>query len=387
MWVTYVLECFLIFSVHNVWGYIENVKTSGCESCALRLTCRHFDSIIAVLEATFESLEVETANETLPSIFPRIHPRTALNKRCSGVSYCSFILTKDCPGADKWGLGNLTVNYACVAARRITRHCNKEIILPSPETIGVSQGFVHNPGYPKFYLGKQRCQWKIQAPPLQRITVTIFDISLVGDPNREDCSDLLEVSDSGQTLYSTCEQQEPPIQVTSLGDTLDITLHPSPTESLLPRRGVLFYYTAVGCPTPSAPKDGYLVYRNDTAAEYSCCIGYAFPDIKKRRRIIKCLGHKWDVSIPLPNCDNTTLVIEENNSGLVSSKDLLLRKMAVEYNFREIVAPIVLIVMLFLLNGIALFVIYKYRQRKPVDATEDELGSLPITNTREEVET
>lgn len=38
--------------------------------------------------------------------------------RCSGVNHCSFILTKDCPGADLWGTGNLTIKFVCVAGKQ-----------------------------------------------------------------------------------------------------------------------------------------------------------------------------------------------------------------------------------------------------------------------------
>lgn len=135
----------------------------------------------------------------------------------------------------------------------------------------------------------------------------------LGDPNKESCSDAVEVSDRDQILYSTCEQQEPPIEVISLGDSLDITLVPSRIENVVPSRGVLFYYTAVGCPTPSAPKDGYLVYRNDTAAVFRCCVGFAFPDTRSRSRVIKCLGHRWDIELPFPDCGSKSFYFKIKN--------------------------------------------------------------------------
>ncbi|RZC37323.1 uncharacterized protein BDFB_013137, partial [Asbolus verrucosus] len=93
------------------------VIVSGCESCKLHLTCRHFSSIIAIFEAEFTPEFNETAanDSLLSTAFPPIHPRQALNQRCSGVNHCSFILTEDCPGADTWGAGNLTVKYVCVS--------------------------------------------------------------------------------------------------------------------------------------------------------------------------------------------------------------------------------------------------------------------------------
>ncbi|KAK5645644.1 hypothetical protein RI129_004108 [Pyrocoelia pectoralis] len=340
MW--FKLGLLFILITEDVCGYIEYVQTSGCESCALRLTCRHLNSIISVLEANFELIE-NFINETMPTPFPPMHPRIALNQRCSGVNHCSFILTKDCPGADKWGLGNLTVNYACISEDRLTKYCNKEILLASPETLGISRGFIHNPGYPRFYLGKQKCRWTIHAPPLQRVKITIYDISLIGVPNLNKCSDVVEISDKGQILYSTCEQQEPPLEITSLDDTLDITLIPSPTENVLPRRGIL----------------------NDTVAEYSCCVGYVFPDTKIRSRKIKCLGYKWNVVLPLPDCQYQQFILKVSN-----------------VRNSEIVIPSIVIVALFLINSIVLFVIYRYKKRKIPEFSEEELGTLSTKDTK-----
>ncbi|KAF5303079.1 hypothetical protein FQR65_LT08410 [Abscondita terminalis] len=313
MWLN---KFFLILILQSkAFGYIEYVTINGCESCALRLTCRHLDSIITIVESNFKTNSKR--NDTLPTALPLFNPRIALTQRCSGINHCSFILTKDCPGAEKWGLGTLSVKYACISGNQLTKYCNAKILLPEPETLGISQGFIHNPGYPRFYLGQKKCLWSIRAPPLQRIKITIFDISLVGNPNVKRCSDLLEISDRGQILYSTCIQQEPPVEIVSLDDSLDIVLMPSKTESVLPTRGVLLYYTAVGCPTPNPPRDGYLVYRNDTIAEYSCCVGYTFPDINKRNRIIKCMGYQWNASLPLPDC---TLNYVKSRPHLVSGK-------------------------------------------------------------------
>ncbi|KAF5281537.1 hypothetical protein FQA39_LY05072 [Lamprigera yunnana] len=320
-------------SVRTTFSPIEYVKTSGCESCLLRLTCRHFSSIIVIIEANFET--GATNNTVQKTSFPPMHPRLSLNQQCSGVNHCSFVLTKDCPGADRLGFGTLNVKYACISERHITKYCNREILLPEPETLGISQGFIHNPGYPRFYLGKESCRWSIQAPLLQRIKIIIFDISLVGNPNINQCADVLDISDKGQSLHSTCTQQEPPIEIISLDESLNITLIPSRTESLLPTRGVLLYYTAVGCLTPNPPHNGYLVYRNNNIAEYSCCVGYVFLDTHSRGRTIKCLGYKWDTVLPMPDCK----CVSETQQNRLTPTSTHSSNMVEENNVKEIVIP------------------------------------------------
>ncbi|EFA03096.2 hypothetical protein TcasGA2_TC013005 [Tribolium castaneum] len=279
-------------------AYIETVFVSGCESCKLYLTCRHLSSIIAVLEADFTPDYNTTA--LVPTYFPPVHPRQALNKRCSGVNHCSFILTEDCPDAHLWGTGRLRVKYVCISENEIRKFCNSEILLSGP-----SEGFIHNPGYPRFYSSQRQCRWKLRAPREQRIRVTVLDISITADriTHPDECSDRLEILDSGQLVQTTCKPQDPPLEVVSESEFVEVVLVSA--HSLVPLRGVLIHYTAVGCPTPDAPEDGYLVYRNETAAEYRCCINRAFEDDGQKTKIINCEGAKWDVDLPLPNC--TTL--------------------------------------------------------------------------------
>lgn len=56
--------------------------------------------------------------------------------------------------------------------------------------------------------------------------------------------------------------------------------------------------SALECPTLSPPLDGYLVYRNISAAEYMCCVGYVFPDTLERSRTLYCLQNAWDRNLP-----------------------------------------------------------------------------------------
>lgn len=72
----------LISFLYTFRSLLEHVEISGCETCTLRLTCRHFDSTIAILETTFELEDNRTYAESLEkSAFPPVHPRSALNKR------------------------------------------------------------------------------------------------------------------------------------------------------------------------------------------------------------------------------------------------------------------------------------------------------------------
>jgi hypothetical protein len=63
---------------------------------------------------------------------------------------------------------------------QIRKFCNSEIVLPDSRDPGISEGFIHNPGYPRFYSSERECRWKIRAPQEQRIRITVLDISVTG---------------------------------------------------------------------------------------------------------------------------------------------------------------------------------------------------------------
>ncbi|XP_008194155.1 uncharacterized protein LOC103313212 isoform X1 [Tribolium castaneum] len=347
-------------------AYIETVFVSGCESCKLYLTCRHLSSIIAVLEADFTPDYNTTA--LVPTYFPPVHPRQALNKRCSGVNHCSFILTEDCPDAHLWGTGRLRVKYVCISENEIRKFCNSEILLSGP-----SEGFIHNPGYPRFYSSQRQCRWKLRAPREQRIRVTVLDISITADriTHPDECSDRLEILDSGQLVQTTCKPQDPPLEVVSESEFVEVVLVSA--HSLVPLRGVLIHYTAVGCPTPDAPEDGYLVYRNETAAEYRCCINRAFEDDGQKTKIINCEGAKWDVDLPLPNCTKKL-----QQKPLLTVQDIGKSKNIEMVS--DVLAPALLIAALFLINFMVLFYIYKIKQKHAEEFADEELGTLPLSS-------
>ncbi|KAJ8971864.1 hypothetical protein NQ317_008540 [Molorchus minor] len=62
---------------------------------------------------------------------------------------------------------------------RIKRYCNSDVVLPAKYTTGISEGFILNPGYPRFYSGQQVCRWRITAPSQQKIRLTLLDVSLI----------------------------------------------------------------------------------------------------------------------------------------------------------------------------------------------------------------
>lgn len=132
----------------------------------------------------------------------------------------------------------------------------------------------------------------------------------------EDCFDTLLVKNNDQTIYSACITENPPATITSTGKSLEVVLMAS--KPITPQRGVLFYYTAVGCAAPAAPADGYLVFRNDTVAGFSCCVGFVFPDTGKRERVISCLGHEWDAVLPFPDCESKFYKTLRNLFKLIS---------------------------------------------------------------------
>lgn len=153
----------------------------------------------------------------------------------------------------------------------------------------------------KWWIQEESCKELQSSPP------TCWFVNILENPSpAHHCTDLLEVHDRGSVVYSSCSSEEPSTEISSMSNSLEVVLVTSP-EVLVPRRGVLLYYTAVGCPTPRPPADGYLVFRNDTVAEFMCCVGFVFPDIRKRTRFIRCLGYRWDVPLPIPDCTSKIL--------------------------------------------------------------------------------
>ncbi|XP_066251453.1 uncharacterized protein [Euwallacea similis] len=354
---------FIIYVHHAFAGYIEKVIVRGCESCQLMLTCRQLDSLIAILDVDFqaESSVYDTGlmkNRTMRP-FPPDHPRDSLNKRCSGLSHCSFILTEDSPGSEAFGPGNVTIKYACATGDKVHPYCNTDIHLNNSS----SSGFIHNPGYPRLYAGQKKCVWKITAPLYQKVRLRILDVALFDTKvlSQEECRDVLEVIDSDQAIYSTCTQEHPPVEVVSASEVVELVL--TSRQLINPRRGVLIYYSIEGCSLVPPPKNAYLVSYNDTIATYSCRRGYVFPDTQTKTRSISCFAASWNVSTPLLDCEWPGKVSE----AVINLKSIV---QISESMASELVAPIVLMLILFALNGVVVFYIYRarknsFRHRRP----------------------
>ncbi|KAJ8929642.1 hypothetical protein NQ314_017651 [Rhamnusium bicolor] len=180
---------------------------------------------------------------------------------------------------------------------RIKKYCNSEIVLPSKFTTGISEGFIHNPGYPRFYSGQRECRWKITAPSQQKIRLTILDVALIVDNvNSEDeCTDILEVKDTDQVIHAACRQEHPPAEIISGSDSVDVVLTSS--QIFNPKRAYdRIFSTYI-----------YLfsfIYRTDDLATFSCCLGYYFPDTGTRTKSLRCLGAYWNISLPLLDCQS-----------------------------------------------------------------------------------
>lgn len=108
----------------------------------------------------------------------------------------------------------------CFSERRKLRYCNSLLNLPLQDDLWVSDGFIHNPGYPRFYTGDE-CKWTINAPRHQNIRITILDLSIVSK-DEHGCVDHVEVKDSGQTVYSSCENDQLPVNITTKSETAEV---------------------------------------------------------------------------------------------------------------------------------------------------------------------
>ncbi|XP_072383645.1 uncharacterized protein [Diabrotica undecimpunctata] len=369
-------------------GYEELVEVTGCDTCRLMLTCRHLTAVIAILKVDFAGHHLNDIFETgtvenwtgngsfmsviAPPLFPPVHPRDVLNARCSGLNHCSFILSEDCPGSEIFGPGNVTIQYACITEDRIQKYCNSDIRLTELYAKGLSEGYIHNPGYPRFYSGQRQCKWRIIGQEKQKIKVTILDISLIVD--RPNCIDRLEIRDTGQVIFSTCKQTHPPTEVISGTESIEIVL--SSTQSINPRRGFLLHFAAVGCPEIELPQDSYLMYRNAGLMVFSCCLGYQFPDTGTRIKSVGCQGAFWNSSLPLLHCQKSTTPYWNQTKDLIRVNPVKIEEMA-----SDLIAPAVVVVGLFVINAAVLFLIRRARKRQDLtNINDEELGSFTLSS-------
>ncbi|CAH2988492.1 unnamed protein product [Chilo suppressalis] len=305
-----------------------------------------------------------------------VNLRSPVSYRCTGVNHCNFVLAEDYPAAADWTLGVVYIKYACFDDTLSVHYCNREVqVAVSGED---SEGYIRTPGYPNFYVGDV-CRWRLRADPEQRLRVTLLDVSLrsVG-PFEESCMDYVSVQDSnGDSLLSSCEQVELPLQLTSTTNTVEVLVE-AKSKGAYPKRGVLLHYKSVGCVTLPAPSDGYLVYRNEEVAHYMCNVNYVFADTRQRARLLWCYDdNRWNDTVPL--CIAEAVKAVWNDSAPVTRvEDAKLPPHEQPDMIVDIVIPSLLIAALFIGNAFIVLIIYKYRKRKN-DDIDDEFNTIPLS--------
>ncbi|KAI9557883.1 hypothetical protein GHT06_014635 [Daphnia sinensis] len=261
--------------------------------------------------------------------------QSTVNRRCSGLNNCTVQLENDEPQAKQWGDGKLQVLYNCIPAKSAKYSCNAiiEIVTPemssSPNNLMVSDeapadmvttkpkwypgpkqvhgwGYLHNMGYPEYYRGSDKgeavdCRWTIRANHGRRVRLTLLDLSIRSVVQGEhECQDVLTVMEHSRLLLNKCGDVEEPLVIETSADEVNITL--SVKSKFQSKRGLMAYFTAMGCPTPRIPKQGYLVSgSNSSRAEFLCSVDHVFPDTGIRSRNLTCLsqeGHRWNEDLP-----------------------------------------------------------------------------------------
>lgn len=127
-----------------------------------------------------------------------------------------------------------------VKTPRPTEYSSKQRSLPSSTLL---HGFITNPGYPSFYIGKTTdCKWTLKLDEGQSIALTILDQHLRSKKALiclhwpsftyrlfrfavdEYCKDSLEIVDvtSRRTLYRGCSELSRPIQVQSSSNIVEV---------------------------------------------------------------------------------------------------------------------------------------------------------------------
>ncbi|KAK7792082.1 hypothetical protein R5R35_003554 [Gryllus longicercus] len=244
------------------------------------------------------------------------------------------------------------------------------------------EGFLQTPAYPQYYVGELRCQWSVRAPPGQRLLLRLLDVSLrEASSSSGNCTDRLIITEDGRERERMCGEQEDVIEVVSEGDSLDVTILIG-SKTLFPKRGVLLHYKALDCVHPTPPKDGYIVYRNDTYGEYMCCLDFAFPDTLNRHRVLQCVNNNtWNNT--LPNCIQHSGIMDGNYNVIGPMRlnsDVNNTVYASVLNHSDlmfdVLLPTIIICVLLVGNGVILFVIYYLRKRRLSRNVEEEAGAI-----------
>ena len=65
------------------------------------------------------------------------------------------------------------------------------------------------------------------------------------------------------------------------------------SQGTVSSRGFLLEYWSVGCATPRDPGFGFMNYRNDSHATFSCSLGHVFTSNLERTKTIFCMEDQW----------------------------------------------------------------------------------------------
>ena len=205
---------------------------------------------------------------------------------CSGRNWCQFNLelAKGEDNSRSWGPGQLSVRYSCQGTAAVSSYCGGILDVSAP-------GYISSPAYPNYYLGGRDCVWTLAVGEGQRLMLTILDLSLRGAKDGQgSCQDSVVVAHNDEVLVDVCGELDQPKVVVAEGREVEVKMktESNKQQQLYPRRGVLIKYTPVGCATPAAPADGFMLDRNGSHAQLSCNSGHVFTSTLTSSKIISC---------------------------------------------------------------------------------------------------
>uniref|UniRef100_A0A224YQR1 CUB domain containing protein n=1 Tax=Rhipicephalus zambeziensis TaxID=60191 RepID=A0A224YQR1_9ACAR len=329
-----------------------------------------------IFETTQDGATV-TSTSTAPSPCEQ-DLRLAINSRCSGEVHCLFSLSRDQAERRCRGEGSLLVRYRCLNERSLMQKCGAHVRSPT-------EGYLSSPGFPHFYPALSNCSWLLEASPGQTIVLRILDLSIrpprPGAPgplfdtlSESDCAeDALSVLESGRPLLVACGESRLSLRtLRSTGRRLVVRFR---TRSFVPARGFLLKYKFMGCPTPVAPRLGYLVHRAEETALYKCCKDHMFNDTQADTRALFCIrGNTWNDSVPetctprLPVTWNDTVVEEEEEEPLLQGRkerdgDDEAGFLSTQF-LADVLVPCLAMVFLLLGNAIVVVIIFKLKKKR-----------------------
>ncbi|XP_054155897.1 uncharacterized protein LOC128954347 [Oppia nitens] len=355
--------------------------------------------------------EEEDEDDANKYAFPRMPTactddlRLSLNRKCSGVSNCTFSLLKDhnsqkCMGEDS----SVIIKYTCISADRYHPYCNQNFT--------ANYGYIANPGYPKYYPPYENCAWTITGGEGQVVQVDILDVAIKEpDPRPQSsssmsgngysggssssssssqrkkvnykCSDQLVLMEAQTQMLSLCgEVKTNLVQYRTKSNKLTISFN---SYGFSPTRGLLLRYSLQNCPTLPAPRNGHLITRNGSFAYYSCCLDYVFEDTKQSDRILYCeYGNHWNSSLSqcistkeLSMSSSLTLSNDSNNPPITGPLDRDSDDYYGSY-YSDILIPILLMIALLAGNAVIIWVLFRLKRKQKSNGKSIE-ANVPLT--------